>query len=164
MTHRLNEHTIPLFLSPYDVFSGKLQMIHFVLFRNVRLCGRGSIVQISLSLQEIVCLHILMARLALGLLEIVVAVANRSFFDSLSINLSSLVVIFLNLSGSFLASQNPVFSSFLKILWITLLDFPTVFEISYIESLSLLSNLTISFLSSNNVTDFFTMFTKQELL
>ena len=42
-----------------------------------------------------------MPRLALALLEIAVAVANRSFFDSLPIHLSSLTVDFLGLSGDF---------------------------------------------------------------
>ena len=44
----------------------------------------------------------------------------------------------------------------------TLLDSSTVFEISPIESLYSLRNLTISFLSSNDVTDFFAMFTMKE--
>ena len=39
-------NTIPLFLSPYDVFSGKFQSAHFVLFRNVRLHRSYSTVQI----------------------------------------------------------------------------------------------------------------------
>ena len=38
-----------------------------------------------------------MPRLALALLEIAVAVANWSFFDSLPINLFSLAVVFLDL-------------------------------------------------------------------
>ena len=111
---------------------------------------------ISLCLWEIVCLDILMPRLALTLLETVAAVANRSFFFySLPIDLSSLAVVFLGLPGGFLASYDPVSSSFLKILWITLLDFLTVFEIILIVSLSSLCNLAISFLSSNDVIDFF---------
>ena len=44
-----------------------------------------------------------MLKLALLLLEIAVAVANRSFFDSLPIHLSSLVDVFLDLPGGFLA-------------------------------------------------------------
>ena len=85
---------------------------------------------ISLSLQEIVCLNVLMPKLALALLEKVVAVESRSFFDSLPIHLSSLAVVFLGLPGGFLASHDQVSWIFLRILWITLLDFPTVFEIS----------------------------------
>ena len=148
-------NTIPLFFSRYDVFSGKFQSAHFVLFKNLRL--RRLFKFISLSLRDIVRLDILIPRLELSLLQKVVAVANRSFFDSLPIHLSFLSVFFLGLQGVFffLASQDPVSSSFLKMLWITLLDFPTVFEISAIESLSSFCNLTISFLSSNDVTDFF---------
>ena len=62
------------------------------------------------------CLDILMARLALGLLKIVVAAANRSFFDSLPMHLSSLAVLFLGLSGGFWALHDPVSFSFHKIL------------------------------------------------
>ena len=36
--HIAEMNIIPLFFSPYDVFSGKFQSAHFVLFRNVRLC------------------------------------------------------------------------------------------------------------------------------
>ena len=50
-----------------------LEMLGFV--EATRLFKSG-----SLSPQEIVCLDILMPRLALVLLEIAVAVANRSFF------------------------------------------------------------------------------------
>ena len=57
------------------------------------------------------CLDILMPRL-----EIVVAVANRSFFDSLPIHLSSFAVVFICLKGSFLASHGLDFSGFHKIL------------------------------------------------
>ena len=96
-----------------------------------------------------------MPRLALAILEIAVAVTNRSFFDSLPDNLSSLTVVSLCLPGCFLASHDPVSLDFIKILWITLLDFPTVFEISPIDSLSSLRNLTICFLRSNDVIDFF---------
>ena len=100
-----------------------------------------------------VCLNILMPSLALTLLGIVVTVtvANRSFFDTLPIHLSSLAVVFLCRPGGFLALHDQFSSSFLKILWITLLDFSTVFEISPIAGLSSLRNLTISFLSSNDV-------------
>ena len=77
------------------------------------------------------------------------------FFYSLQIQLFSLAVVFLGLPRGFLASHDPVSQIFLKLLWITLLHFPTVFEIFPIESLSALRNLTISFLSSNDVTDFF---------
>ena len=107
---------------------------------------------ISLSLREIVCLDIFMPRLALDLLELAVSVANRSFFIHYQSILFSLAVVFLSLPSGLLALHDSVSSSFLKILWITLLDFPTVFEISPIESLSSLRNLTISFLSSNDVT------------
>ena len=68
--------------------------------------------------------------LAFALLEIAVAVANQSIFDSLLIHLSFSALVFLGLPGGFLASHDPVSSSFPKILWITFLDFPTVFEIS----------------------------------
>ena len=95
---------------------------------------------ISLSLREIVCLDILMPKLALTLLEISVAVANRFFIDSLSIHLPPLEVVFLGRPGCFLASHDPVSSSFLKILWITLLDFLTDFEISPIERLYFYQN------------------------
>ena len=60
-------------------------------------------------------------------------------------------VVFLGMPGGFLASHDPVSPSFLKFLWITLLDFPTVFEISPIKSLSSLRKLIICFLSSNDV-------------
>ena len=109
-------------------------------------------------------LDILMPRLASALLEIADADANQSFFDSLPIHLYSVAVDLLGLPGGFLVSHDPVSLSFLRILWITLLDFPTVFKIPPIESLSSLCYLTISFLSSNDVTDFFTMFTMQELV
>ena len=66
--------------------------------------------------REIVCLDILMPRLALALLEIAVVVANRSFFDSLPIPLSSFAVVFLGLPGGFLASNYPVSSHYLIIL------------------------------------------------
>ena len=156
-------NTIPLFFSPYDVFTGKFQSAHFVIFRNVRLRRSCSTVQIHfIKSTEIICLDILMPMLALALLEISVAVANRSFFYSLPIHLSFLVVIFLCPPGSFLASPDPVSSSFLKILWITLFFLSAVFEISPIESLSSVRNLTISFLSSNDVTNSFAMFTMQE--
>ena len=71
---------------------------------------------------------------------------------------------FLGLPGGLLASDDPVFSSFLEILWITLLDFPAIFQISPSETLSLLSNLTISFLSSDDVVDLFARFSMQELV
>ena len=80
---------------------------------------------ISLSLRKIACLDILMPGLALALLDIGVAVANRSFFVSLPSYLSSLRK--------------------------TLSDFPIVFEILLIEILSSLRNLNISFISSNDV-------------
>ena len=57
-----------------------------------------------------------MPSLSLGLFEIAVAVANKSFFDSLPISLSSLAEIVPGLPGGFLASHHPVFSSILKIL------------------------------------------------
>ena len=57
-----------------------------------------------------------MPRLALALSEIAVAFANKSFFDSLPIHLSSLAVVFLDLPGGFLASHDPVSLSFLKML------------------------------------------------
>ena len=82
------------------------------------------------------------------------AIANRTFFYSLPINLS-----FLCLPGCFWASHDPVSLSCLKILWLKLLDFPTYFEISTIESLSSLRYLTISFPSSNDVTEFWAMIT-----
>ena len=113
---------------------------------------------ISFSLWEIVCLDILMPRLALALVEIPVAVTNRSFLIHFQ-SISSLVVVFLGLPGGFLASHDQVSSSFLNILWIILIDFPIFFEISPIKSLC---NLTISFLSSNDVIDFFAMFIMQE--
>ena len=69
---------------------------------------------------------------------------------------------FLGLPGGFLASHGPVSSGFLEILWIILLDFPWVFEIFPIESLSSLRNLTISFLSSDDVKIIFALFTMQE--
>ena len=66
------------------MFSGKVQSSSFVLFGNVKICISYSTVKfISLNLWKIVCLDMLMPRLALPLLEIEVAVANRSFFDSL---------------------------------------------------------------------------------
>ena len=49
------------------------------------------------------CLDILIPRLALALLELAVAVANRSFFDSLTIYLSFFAVILLGLQDGFLA-------------------------------------------------------------
>ena len=164
MTHRWNEHN-PTQSSVHMMFSGKFQLAHFVLFKNVRLCRSYSTVQINFvkSLGK-TCLDIWMLRLALALLEIAVAVTNWSFFDLLPLHLSSLAVVFLSLTGGFLVSCDPVSSSFLKILWITLLDFPTVFEISPIKSLSSLHNLSISFLSSNDVTDNFVMLTMQESL
>ena len=67
---------------------------------------------ISLSLGEIVCLDILIARFALGLLEIAVTVVNP-FFNSLPIRLSSLTLVFLILSDVFLASHDPGTTSFL---------------------------------------------------
>ena len=106
----------------------------------------------SVSLRKIMCFDILMPRLALILLQIEV-VAYRSFF-SLPIILSSLSVVFLDVPGGYWASHDPVSSSFLKILWITLLDFLTVFEIFPVVSPPSLCNLTISFVSSNDVTDF----------
>ena len=42
-----------------------------------------------------------MPSLALGLLDIAVAVANQSFFDSLPIHLFFLAVVFLGLPGGF---------------------------------------------------------------
>ena len=71
---------------------------------------------ISLRLREIVRLDILMPRLALALLKMAVAVTNQSFFDSLSIYMSSLALVFLGLLGGFLASHDQVSSNFLKIL------------------------------------------------
>ena len=52
-----------------------------------------------------------MPKLASAFLEIMVAVTNRSSFDSLPIHLSSLAVVFLVLPGSFLASHDLVSSS-----------------------------------------------------
>ena len=105
-SNRLNieMNTIPLFFSQYDMFSGKFQSAHFVLFRNVRHFFKC----ISLCLWEIMCLDILMPRLALALFGIAVAVSNQSFVDSLPIHLSSLAVVFLGLPGGFLASHGPV--------------------------------------------------------
>ena len=55
-----------------------------------------------------------MPRLALALLEKAVAVANRSFFDSLPIHPTSLAVVFLGLPGGFMASHDPLSQVFLK--------------------------------------------------
>ena len=49
-------------------------------------------------------------------IAVAVAVANRSFFYSLPIHLSSLAIVFLRQPGGFLASHDPVSSGFLKIL------------------------------------------------
>ena len=55
------------------------------------------------------CLNILMPRLGSALFEIVVAVADRSYFDSLQIHLSPLAVVFLlGQLAVFLASLDPV--------------------------------------------------------
>ena len=142
-------NTILLFFCSYDLFSGKVQSAHFFLFRNVRLCRSNSTVQIYFIKSSVnsVPWHFN----ALALLEIAVVVANLSFFDSLPIHLSSFAVVFLGLPRGFLASHDRVISSFRKMLWITVLDYPTVFEISPIESLSSLRNLIISFLSSKDV-------------
>ena len=67
-------NTISLFFGSYDVFSDKFQSAHFVIFRNVRLYRSYSTVQIYF-----IKSYILMPKLALALLEIAVAVANRSF-------------------------------------------------------------------------------------
>ena len=84
-----------------------------------------------------------------------------ALLHSIPIDLSSFAVVLVP-PGDFIASYDPVSSSFLKMLWIILLDFPTVFEISPIESLCSLRNLTISFLSYSDVIDFFAMFKMQE--
>ena len=57
-----------------------------------------------------------MPKLALALLEIALAIANRFFFDLLPIHLSSFAVVFLDLLGDFLVSHDPVSSNFLKML------------------------------------------------
>ncbi len=59
--------------------------------------------------------YILMPRLALALLEIVVAITNQSFFDSLPIHLSSLAVVFLGLPVGFLAPHELVSFRFFEI-------------------------------------------------
>ena len=108
---------ISLFFSPYDEFSGKFQSAHFAHFRHLRLVKAIRLFKfISLSLQEIVYLDILTPRLALALLEIAVAVANQSYFDSLPIHLSSFAVVFLGQPGDFLASHDSLSLSFLKTL------------------------------------------------
>ena len=146
-------NTIPLFFSPYDVFSGEFQSIHFVLFRNVRLRKSYSTVRIYFIKSSGNCmLWYFNAKVSICSFRDCGCCCKsiHFFFYSLPIHLSSLAIIFLGLP------------SFLKILWITISDFPIVFEISPIESLSSLHNLTISFLSSNDVRDFFAMFTMQE--
>ena len=148
-------NSIPLFFSPYDVFSGKFQSAHFVLLRNVRLCRSNSTVQIYFikSLGNCVPWYFN------------AKVSINSFRDSGCCHKSILFWFTTNPSVfPYSSFSRPArwflgftWPSFLKIIWITLLDFPTVFEIFPIESLSSWRNLTISFLSSNDVTDFFTM-------
>ena len=147
-------NTIPLFFRPYDMFSGKFQSAHFVFFRNVRLRRSYSTVQIHFikSPRNSVPWYF-------NPKVSITSIRDSGFFNLLPIHLSSLAVVFLGLPGGFLSSHDPVSSSFLKILWIILLDIFTVFEISPIESLPSLRNLTIS---CNHVRFFSAIFTMQE--
>ena len=150
-------NTIPLFFSPYDVFIGKFQSAHFVLFRNVRLCRSYKTVQIY---------FIKSSGNSVPWYFNAKVIWVFAFRDSGCCR-KSIPFFFLFITNpsvfpfsSFprparLASQDSVSSIFLKILWFFLLDFPTVFDISPIENLSSLCNLTFSFLSFNKVTDFF---------
>ena len=148
-------NTIPLFFSSYDVFSGKFQSAHFVLFRNVRLRWSYSTVQIYFvkSSGNRVPWYF-NAKVSMSSFRHRGCCRKSIIFLFITNPSVSLAVVFLSLPGGFLTSHDPVFSGFLKISWVTLLDFRTVFEISPIESLSSLRNLAISFLSSNDVTDF----------
>ena len=143
-------NTIPLFFSQYYIFSSKFQSAHFVLFRNVRLCRSYSTVQIYF-----------IKSLGNSVLSYFNAkVSINSFRDSsCHKSILSLAVVFLGKPGGFLASHDPVSSNFLKI---PLLDFLTILEISPIKILFSLCNMTISFLRSNDVTDFFSMFAIQD--
>ena len=157
--------TIPLFFSQYDMFSGKFQSAHFVLYRNVRLCRIYLTIQIYfIKSSGNSAPWYFNAKVSISSFRDISCCCKSilfwSFTNPLPIHLSSLAVVFLRLPGGFLAWHDSVSSSFLKMLWITLLYFPIV---SPIECLSSLCNLTISFLSSNNVTDFFAIFTMQEL-
>ena len=144
---------IPLFFSPYEVFSGKFQSTHFILFRLRKSYSTIRIYFIKSSGNSMP--GYFYAKISISSFrDSGCCCKSILLFYSLAIHLSSLAVVFLRQSGGFLASHDPVFSTFLKILWIKLLDFPTVFEISLIESLSSLHNFTFSFLSSNDVTDF----------
>ena len=154
-------NTILLFFSPYDVFSGKFQSTHFLLFRNVKLSRSFLTVQIYFIKSS--------GNSVPWYLNAKVSI--RSFRDSCCCH-KSILFWFIANPSVFPCSCFPrparwflsfTWASFLKILWIILLDFPPVFEISPIESLSSLRNLTIIFLSSNDVTDFFAMFTMQKV-
>ena len=99
-------NTILLFFRPYDLFSGKFQLAHFALFRNVSLRKSYSTVQV----------HFIkysgnsVPGYALALLPL----ANRSSFDSLPIHLSSFEVLFQDLPGGLLASHDADYPVFLK--------------------------------------------------
>ena len=151
-------NTIQLFFNPYDAFSRKFQLGHFFLFRNVRLRWSYSTVQIYFIKSSVNSVPWYFN-----------AKVSISSFRDRGYCHESILFWFITNPSVFPCSSFPrptrlfpLFSSFLKILWITLLAFPTIFEISPIGSLSSLRNLTTSFLSSNDVTDFFVMFTMQE--
>ena len=130
-------------------------------FINLRLCRSYSIVQIYfIKSSGNSVIWYFNVKWALALSESAVPVANWSIFVSLPIQQISL---FLCLPGGFLASHDPVSSSFLNILWITLFDSPQ--SLKYLQSsLSSLHNMTISFLSSSDITNLFVMLTMYELV
>ena len=121
--------TIPLFSKPYDSFRGKFQSPHFVLFRNVRVRRSYQTVQ----------MYFIKSSGNRVTWYFIVKVSISSFRDNgccrklilflfITNPSVSFAVDFLSLPGYFLASHHLFSWLFLKILWITLLDSPTVFE------------------------------------
>ena len=89
-------NTIPLFFTPHDLFSVNFEsVIVFFLEMKGFIEATWLLEFITLNLRETVFLDILMPMLTLALLEIAYAVANRYFFYSIPIHLSSLAVLFL---------------------------------------------------------------------
>ena len=111
--------TIPLFCISYDVFSGKFQSPHFVLFGSVKCrssCSATQIYFIKSSGNSVPWYF--NAKVSINSFRDSSCCCKLILFDSWPTHLSSLAVVFLGLPGSFWASHNPIFSSFLKTLWI----------------------------------------------
>ena len=109
-------NTIPMFFSLYDVFSGKFQSVHFVIFRDV--CLRRSYWTVKIYFMKSLGNSVpwyFDSKVSISFFRDNDCCRKSVFFFILffvvfftSIHLSSLAVVFLSFPGGFLVSHDPI--------------------------------------------------------